>query len=90
MKIRKHYIFKGRVQAVGFRYTAYKEARKLGLTGFVKNLNNNNVEAEFQGEAHLIDEVIKKLKYDRFIYIASMKVDDIDVIDNETSFEVLY
>ena len=90
MKVRKHYIFKGRVQAVGFRYTAYKEATKLGLTGFVKNLKNGNVEAEFQGEEYLIDEAITELKYDRFIYIASMKVDYIEIIQNETSFDVLY
>ena len=32
MEIRKHMIFSGEVQGVGFRYTAYMAARELGLT----------------------------------------------------------
>lgn len=35
-KIRKHIIFYGRVQGVGFRYYAVQKANQLGLTGWVK------------------------------------------------------
>ena len=35
--IRKHLIFSGRVQGVGFRYRAMNIAQMLGLTGWVKN-----------------------------------------------------
>ena len=37
MEIRKHMIFSGEVQGVGFRYTAYMAAGKLGLTEKLRN-----------------------------------------------------
>ena len=33
--VRKHYVFHGRVQGVGFRITVYQVASRLGLTGTV-------------------------------------------------------
>ena len=48
--IRKHIIFYGRVQGVGFRYYSVNKARQLGLTGWVKNLCDGSVEMEVQGE----------------------------------------
>lgn len=47
-KIRKHIVFYGRVQGVGFRYYAVNKANQLGLTGWVKNLPNGTVEMEVQ------------------------------------------
>ena len=37
-KVRKHIIFYGRVQGVGFRYYSVYKSRQLGLTGWVRNL----------------------------------------------------
>ncbi|STJ81425.1 acylphosphatase [Escherichia coli] len=34
----------GRVQGVGFRYTTQYEAKRLGLTGYAKNLDDGSVE----------------------------------------------
>lgn len=42
--------FSGRVQKVGFRLEVCQLARRLGLTGFCKNLENGSVLAEIQGE----------------------------------------
>ena len=42
--------FAGRVQHVGFRYTALRLARELGLTGWVRNLPDGRVDMEIQGE----------------------------------------
>ena len=36
-EVRKHIVFHGRVQGVGFRYTAKYLAQSLGLTGWVAN-----------------------------------------------------
>ena len=62
MEIRKHMIFSGEVQGVGFRYTAYMAARELGLTGWVANLSDGRVEMEVQGTQkeilHLVDKII--------------------------------
>ncbi len=48
--IRKHLIFSGRVQGVGFRYRAMNIAQMLGLTGWVKNRWDGKVEMEVQGK----------------------------------------
>ena len=46
--IRRHYLFYGRVQGVGFRFTTYQKAKNLGLTGWVCNLSDGSVEACIQ------------------------------------------
>ena len=58
--IRRHYLFYGRVQGVGFRFTTYQKAKNLGLTGWVCNLSDGSVEACIQGEEKLIDYLIKE------------------------------
>lgn len=40
----------GLVQGVGFRFFTYQQAQKLGLLGYVKNLDNGNVEIVIQGD----------------------------------------
>ena len=42
----RHYLVKGRVQGVGFRYFASQAARRLGVTGYAKNLRDGRVECE--------------------------------------------
>lgn len=46
---RAHLTISGRVQGVFFRGTAREEARSLGLTGWVRNLRNGDVEAVAEG-----------------------------------------
>ena len=48
-KIRRHIIFEGRVQGVGFRYRALYAAKQFGVTGWVRNLYDGTVEMEVQG-----------------------------------------
>ena len=47
---RAHVIISGRVQGVFFRASTRDEARSRGLTGWVRNLPGNQVEAVFEGE----------------------------------------
>ena len=47
-------VFHGRVQGVGFRYTAKMLAQSLGLTGWVKNEWDDTVVMEVQGREQLI------------------------------------
>lgn len=71
-KIRKHIIFYGRVQGVGFRYYAVQKANQLGLTGWVKNLYDGSVEMEVEGEEPLIDELIIFLQNRTYVWIENM------------------
>jgi acylphosphatase len=50
MKKRYHVHLSGRVQGVCFRANALRAARSLGLTGWVRNLPDDRVEAVFEGE----------------------------------------
>jgi acylphosphatase len=48
----------GSVQGVGFRYFTCGEARELGLTGYVRNLDDGRVEAVVEGPAEDVDRLI--------------------------------
>ena len=61
--VRKHFYFSGRVQGVGFRYQSAYYARRLGLTGWVRNLSDGRVEMEVQGKEALITQLILCLLY---------------------------
>jgi len=50
MKKRYHVHISGRVQGVFFRANTWKQARALALTGWVRNLPDDRVEAVFEGE----------------------------------------
>ncbi len=43
-------VVRGRVQGVGFRYSAVREARRLRLRGAVANLPDGSVEVEAEGD----------------------------------------
>ncbi len=62
MDKRAQIIITGRVQGVFFRDYTRENAVKLGLTGWVKNLADGNVEAEVEGEEDRIDKLIELLK----------------------------
>lgn len=53
-----HVYISGFVQGVGFRAYVRSKARKLGVTGWVRNLSDDRVEAVLQGEKGAIDKVI--------------------------------
>ena len=48
-RARLHLIISGRVQGVGFRFSAYDEAKELALAGYVRNLPNGDVEIVAEG-----------------------------------------
>ena len=46
----KHYVVRGRVQGVGYRYFALGAAERLGVKGFVRNLHSGEVEVHAEGD----------------------------------------
>ena len=48
-RARLHLIVSGRVQGVGFRFSAYDEAEELALAGWVRNLPGGEVEIVAEG-----------------------------------------
>jgi acylphosphatase len=51
-------IVKGRVQGVFFRASAQREARRLGVTGWVKNRADGSIEIVAEGEEDAIKEFV--------------------------------
>lgn len=82
-------LFKGRVQGVGFRYTAKMIADRLNLTGSVKNLYNYDVESYVQGKVESIERFIYELENQRFIRIESIDKTEVDLIADEKSFDII-
>jgi len=56
---RAHVVFRGKVQGVFFRANALQKAVELGLTGWVRNLEDGSVEAVFEGERKKIEAAIE-------------------------------
>lgn len=86
---RRHYIFSGSVQGVGFRYRATYAARGLGITGYVKNLYDGRVEMEVQGDRDSITRMLVEIEAGSFIHIEDMEVKNIPVISDERDFKAV-
>lgn len=54
-------IVRGRVQGVGFRAYAEREAGRFGLDGWVRNRRDGTVEAVLAGEAAAVDRMLLSL-----------------------------
>jgi len=61
-KTRAHIFISGFVQGVGFRFFAILNARKLGVSGFVRNLTDGRVEVVAEGERKNVDALIDRLR----------------------------
>ena len=88
MKIRCHYVFKGEVQGVGFRYTAQYAANSLGLTGWVKNNWDGSVEMEVQGDDESIEKMLSMIYSGKHIYINDIRKTILEVDEEERSFRI--
>ena len=88
-EIRQRIVFHGRVQGVGFRYTAKYLARSMNLTGWVKNEYDGTVVMEVQGSETLIFELMKGLNRNQFIQIDWIDTEEMEP-ELESSFEVKY
>jgi len=55
-------VVEGRVQGVGYRDFAQRQADRLGLTGFVMNLSDGRVRAHAEGPREVIEEFVRALE----------------------------
>ena len=53
----RHYLIKGRVQGVGFRWFVHREAAMLGLSGWVRNTEDGHVEVVAAGDPEELAEL---------------------------------
>ena len=86
----RHVIFIGRVQGVGFRYTAHRIAHRHQLTGFVRNLPDGTVEMFAQGPAQDIDDCIQDIKDYFGDYLRDTKIQEIPTDPKYKDFRITF
>jgi acylphosphatase len=62
MRVARRLVITGRVQGVGFRYFTQDTALREGVTGWVRNLPDGEVEALVEGEAEAVIRVERALR----------------------------
>lgn len=85
----------GRVQGVGFRYASAREARRLGLRGWVKNESNGTVLALIQGEEEPCVSFISWCRRGSgYGWVEKLDISEIQVIDSSSAplspFRIIY
>jgi acylphosphatase len=70
-----HVYYSGRVQGVGFRFTAEDIARELALKGWVKNLRDGRVEIVAEAEEFALKKFLEKINeyFGRYIQDADLR-----------------
>jgi len=58
-RIARRVVVSGEVQGVFFRDSTRREARRLGVTGWVRNRPDGRVEAWFEGEPAAVGELVR-------------------------------
>ena len=85
--VRKHIYFSGDVQGVGFRFRSYYIAQSLGLTGWVENMWDGRVEMEVQGSESAIQELLARIRQQRWIDITDLEMSEIPCVE-ESRFHI--
>lgn len=75
--MRRRIVISGRVQGVGFRWSAATKAERLGVSGSIRNLDEGSVEAVVDGEAEAVYGLTKWIR----VGPPGARVDDLVVED---------
>lgn len=57
MRLTRHLFIHGHVQGVGYRFGLERQARRAGVTGWVRNRQDGTVEAVLQGSPEAVEAV---------------------------------
>jgi acylphosphatase len=84
-------VVRGRVQGVGFRYFTRDRARAHGLTGWVRNMPDGNVEFEAQGVSRDVDVFVAEIrKGPGLSHVEDITINELPVVEREKGFEIRY
>jgi acylphosphatase len=84
----KRLLYSGRVQGVGFRYTAQRIAQQHAVTGFVKNLRDGRVELVVEGTRDAIERVLKEIAAAMEGYVEAAEVKNQPATGQFSSFDI--
>ena len=89
MKSAVHVVISGRVQGVWFRASTKEKAEQLGITGWVRNTADGNVEAVFVGDKDILNEMIKWCNQGpTHAKVNNVKVENIGSTDDFITFTI--
>jgi len=88
--VAKHVIFEGRVQGVGFRFTALRIANRYGLTGWVRNVPDGSVEMLAQGNSRDIENCLRDIQDSFQGYIAGTETREAPLDTKYADFRITY
>lgn len=81
----------GRVQGVGFRYTAESVALELGVKGWVRNLPDGRVEAAGEGTEKVLKRFLEEIAGSPMKrYIEKVQVSWADAAGEFSDFQIRY
>lgn len=58
-QVARHLLISGHVQGVFFRQSTQQQARRLGLSGWVRNLPDGRVEAKVWGDTEAVNALVR-------------------------------
>lgn len=89
-QVARRIVFSGRVQGVGFRFTAHGAANRYQLVGFVRNLMDGTVEMIAQGNPEDIDDCIRDIEEKYAGTLGQIKIEDITFDPSYTDFRITF
>ena len=89
MRVARHFLIRGRVQGVGFRYFTQAAADREGVHGWVRNTADGCVEAEAEGESAAVERFERALNHGpRGARVDAIEVEAVTPSGRETGFVV--
>ena len=89
-RVRRRLIYRGRVQGVGFRYTAASIARRFPVEGYVKNLPDGTVELVLDAEPGPSEAFLKEIEAVFRGYIEECSSEDYDSPEELSGFGIRF
>lgn len=85
-----HLMIEGRVQGVGFRFSAKQKAKEFQVNGWVKNRMDGTVEVEAEGDEKQVDAFVEALKHGPSPYAKVTNIDITNLNDTKSfkTFEI--
>ncbi len=90
-KARVHVLIEGRVQGVFFRASTRDEAQARGLAGWVRNRADGRVEAVFEGDRRVVENMLSWCKKGPpYAYVDHVEIDWQPCQGDLMDFRVIY
>jgi len=90
-KICAHVYVSGYVQGVAFRYYTIRQAKSLGVTGWVRNLRDGRVEVLIEGEESQVNQMVDWCRHGpRTARVSDIQTESLPYTGNFHDFDVVF